>query len=136
MYEPTMLYVDISICNVIGVYKTGQNNITQEGLFERKNKYLSSLAPKKELLQQKINKFGLYPNPASTTITIAYELNQNEKGNVIVYDILGREQMIIDLDYMANRVSVNISSFTPGLYTYKYLVNNVQKETGKLLIEK
>jgi len=117
-------------------YKTGQNNNTQEGLFERENKYLSSFALKKEPLQQKINKFLLYPNPASTTITIAYELKQNEKGNVIVYDILGREQMIIDLDCRANRVSVNINSFTHGLYTYKYLVNNVQKEAGKLLIEK
>ena len=44
-------------------------------------------------------------------------------------------QMKIDLDYNMNKVSVNISALPQGIYTYKYIVSNVQKQAGKLLIE-
>ncbi|MBK6329810.1 MAG: T9SS type A sorting domain-containing protein [Bacteroidetes bacterium] len=66
---------------------------------------------------------------------MAYELSKNQKGLVIVYDILGREQMKIDLHSDNNKVSINVSLLKQGLYTYKYLVNNRQQITGKLLIQ-
>lgn len=131
LYNPASMFDDISICNNIGVYKNGGG----DGLFDDENNYLKNLKPKQNILANSEHKFVLYPNPASTTITIAYQLQPNEKGNVIVYDLLGREQLKMDLDYNINKVSVNISSLPLGLYTYKYLVNNVQKQAGKLLIE-
>ena len=43
--------------------------------------------------------------------------------------------MKIDLHSDNNKVSINVSSLRQGLYTYKYLVNNRQQITGKLLIQ-
>ncbi len=133
MYAPANMFDDIAICNAIGVYKTGNNG---KGKFDDENKYLRSLKPKENTLGKYAeHAFLLYPNPASTTVTIAYELNKNEKGNVIICDILGREQMKIDLWPDNNKVSINVSLLRQGIYMYKYLVNNRQQVTGKLLIE-
>jgi hypothetical protein len=131
LYNPASMFDDISLCNSIGVYKNGGGS----GLFDDENNYLKSLKPKQNDLVNSENQFILYPNPASTTVTIGYKLQPSEKGDVIVYDLLGRAQMKIDLDYNINKVSVNILSLPQGIYTYKYFVNNVQKEAGKLLIE-
>ena len=135
MYEPTSMFDDIAICNSIGVYKT-ENSGNSKGIFDDENAYLQSLKPKESLLTKNSeHPFMLYPNPASTTVTIAYELNNNEKANVIIYDILGREQMKIDLHPDNNRVSINVSLLRQGIYTYKYVVNNLHQYAGKLLIE-
>lgn len=135
MYSPSLLYDDISICNVIGVYKSGNNTGSNSELFQNEKSFLSNLLPKTELVQQNGEKFVLYPNPANTTITINYELQKDEIGNVIVYDIMGREQMKIELHYRNNRTSINVSSLMTGIYTYKYMINSIQKVTGKLIIE-
>jgi len=135
MYNPASMFDDITICNAIGVYKNG-NSGNSKGIFDNENAYLKSLKPKENLLTNNgEHAFMLYPNPATTTVTIAYELNQNEKANVIVNDILGREQMKIDLHPAHNIVSINVSLLRQGIYIYKYLVNNRQEKTGKLLIE-
>jgi hypothetical protein len=131
LYNPASMFDDITICNSIGLYKNGNGN----GLFDDENNYLKSLKQKSSILANSENQFILYPNPASSIITIGYTLQPNEKGDVVVYDILGREQIIINLDYNINKVSVNISSLAQGIYSYKYVVNNVQKQAGKLLIE-
>jgi hypothetical protein len=135
MYSPASMFDDITTCNAIGVYKNG-NSGNSKGIFDDENAYLKSLKPKETLLTKNgEHTFKLYPNPATTTVTIAYELNKNEKGKVIIYDILGREQMKIDLHHDNNKVSINVSLLRQGIYTYKYLVNNAQKIAGKLLIE-
>ncbi len=131
LYNPASMFVDISLCNSIGVYKNGDGS----GLFDDENNYLKNIKPKLNVFSNSENQFILYPNPASTAVTIGYKLQPNEKGDVIVYDLLGRAQMKIDLDYNINKVSINILSLPQGIYTYKYFVNNVQKEAGKLLIE-
>ncbi|MBK6818880.1 MAG: T9SS type A sorting domain-containing protein [Bacteroidetes bacterium] len=136
MYQPALMYDDIAICNAIGVYKPNGNSNNPKGIFDNENKYLQTLKPTNRILEKYSEyPFTLYPNPASTTVTIAYELSKNQKGLVIVYDILGREQMKIDLHSDNNKVSINVSLLKQGLYTYKYLVNNRQQITGKLLIQ-
>jgi hypothetical protein len=98
--------------------------------------YLKSLKPKENALTlQGEHPFLLYPNPASTAVTVAYELSRTEKGMVIMYDILGREQLKIDLHPGTNKMSINVSLLKQGIYTYKYIVNNLHQYAGKLLIE-
>ena len=137
LYNPLAQFDDIALCNIIGVYKNGGSNATEtvRGIFDEENAYLRSLKPKGILPVVSENNFSLYPNPASTTISIAYLLKSNEKGNVFIYDILGREQLNIDLHYTASKVSASISSLQTGIYTFKYHVNNIQREAGKLIIE-
>jgi hypothetical protein len=135
MYNPANMFDDMAICNAIGVYKI-DNSGNGKGLFDAENAYLQSLKPKANILsQQGEHPFLLYPNPAITTVTIAYELGKTEKGMVIMYDILGREQLKIDLHPGYNKMSINVSLLKQGIYTYKYIVNNLHQYAGKLLIE-
>jgi hypothetical protein len=136
MYNPAILYDDIKICNNIGVYKTGDGNDENDRrktVYENENKFLKNIGKKN--IERKDYLFKLYPNPASTQLTITYSLNHTEKGKLIIYDILGREQIQIDLQNNVNKVSVNIQSLPQGIYMYKFFVNNNQTEAGKLLIE-
>ncbi|MBK8330491.1 MAG: T9SS type A sorting domain-containing protein [Bacteroidetes bacterium] len=105
----------------------------EEKKYENENIFLKKLD--KEDIQHSNYMFKLYPNPASTQLTISYLLNSAEKGKLILYDILGREQMQVDLQNNINKVSVNIRNLPQGIYMYKFFVKNNQTENGKLLIE-
>jgi hypothetical protein len=130
------MFDDIAMCNAIGVYKQENNNGNSKGIFDKENSYLQSLTPKENaVIYESKSKFMLYPNPASTTINISYELTQTEKGMVVLYDILGREYLKVDLNSSNNKVIIDISSMNRGIYTYKYMINERQHNVGKLLIE-
>ncbi|MBP6455468.1 MAG: T9SS type A sorting domain-containing protein [Chitinophagaceae bacterium] len=77
----------------------------------------------------------IYPNPSSKQITIEYVLNEGEKGELLVYDIYGRERMKIDLSNTISRVSADISHLELGIYLYRYMINGKNSTTGKLIKE-
>ncbi len=135
MYSPASMFDDIKLCNNVGVYKTNNTSGNTKGIFDAENSYLKSLLPNSKIPILSTNKFNIYPNPASTQITIAYEMKYNEAGLVIIYDIVGRERMKIDLKASVNKIILNVTNLERGIYTYKYISNNFQKETGKFLIE-
>jgi Secretion system C-terminal sorting domain len=134
MFEPAAVYDDIKLCNSVGVYKNSNGN--NEGLFDGESDYLQNLQPAKDKLQISEGDIALYPNPANTQITIAYHLLNGEEGKLIIYEMLGRERMAIELTSSANKVIADVSNLEMGLFTYKYFVNNESRSTGKLLIEK
>ena len=134
--NPGMDYDDLVICNSSGVYKNGGHNQYEEG-----NIFLANMMNNKKdsgggSLVLTERKMKLYPNPASDNITIEYGLKENEAGLLKVYDILGRERMIVALQSDVNFVLVSIGALESGLYSYKYFINDTQQLTGKLLIER
>lgn len=136
--NPLADYNDISICNAAGVYKNGNS----AGLFDEENNWLNNLTKNQNIpsADESISKFSnssfaIYPNPANTNITISYSLNGNQNGELLIYDVLGRKQMSIDLSNSANKVQVNVRTLNQGIYTYKYLINNTVAQTGKIIIE-
>ena len=135
MYYPAILYDDIKICNNVGVYKNGSNNEndTRKTVYADESKFLKNLDIR--YIENANYLFKLFPNPASTQLTIAYSLKNAEKGELILFDVLGRKQMQIDLQSNVNKVSVYIHSLPQGIYMYKFLVNSKQTEAGKLIIE-
>ncbi len=137
--NPLVDYNDLLLCNAAGVYK----NTTGTGLFDEENSWLNSISNSTinnvvdKVMNQTIqeNKFEIYPNPASTVLKIAYQLNEYENGELILFDIIGKEQLRISLSNKSNNVIVNIQNLFKGIYTYKYVINNISKSTGKITIE-
>ena len=131
-YEPAFMYDDIKLCNNPGVYKNRGNN---NGLFTKENEYLKSLKRNEAIPILGFGDFIIYPNPANNIINIKYNIKENEKACVIIYDIVGRERLKINLKSNINQVSININTLETGIYCYKYLVENNTTHTGKLIIE-
>ncbi|MEZ5045908.1 MAG: T9SS type A sorting domain-containing protein [Chitinophagaceae bacterium] len=77
--------------------------------------------------------FMVYPNPASTTITIQYS---NASNTIFaLYDMAGRALFRTELPATQNKVSIDVRSLASGLYTYKQIHHDASIQTGKLLIQ-
>ena len=71
----------------------------------------------------------VYPNPASTTLTI--ELSQSVKGQIILYNSSG--QTVRTEPLVGDRKTLNISNLSAGIYAYKLVIPNKQL-TGKFTV--
>jgi hypothetical protein len=67
--------------------------------------------------------YALYqsrPNPATGTATIAFDLPENTKVNLTVYDISGRKVTTsVDETLPAGEHAVRVSGLAPGVYVYR-----------------
>lgn len=78
--------------------------------------------------QNAIENLKVYPNPASTEITVSYASETNIE-KVSVYNIGGQEVSSIAVESSGeNKVSFNVESYSPGIYfvrigtaTYKFI---------------
>ena len=125
LYQPGITYNDRGICG--GAYKNGGVDAEDEKAREEMEAELDKL----RLLE---NKLLLYPNPANTQLNIKYALQNNDIAELQLIDMLGNVQMRIALDAHNTQTSVNIQHLPIGIYSYRYLLNGVRKETGKLTI--
>ena len=78
------------------------------------------------------NEINVYPNPASTSLTI-HQSTQSSNQQLIITDILGNEvykEMLTGID---NRISV--SSWSNGVYFYQ-IRNDKETIQGKFVVEK
>ena len=78
---------------------------------------------------------GVFPNPASTEVTITYAINSDQLLQIV--DGLGRICMEVLLNPKENRVTKNISQLTDGIYSLRLTgKDNIQKSMGRLTILK
>ena len=84
-------------------------------------------------------KFALYqnyPNPFNPYTTIRFDVVENSRVQLIVYDILGqRVQKLVDAEYSAGRHSVqfNGNRFASGVYLYQIIIDEIN--TGRKFID-
>jgi hypothetical protein len=83
---------------------------------------------------QEIEKaFNIYPNPASSSITI-YSKTEN-KGFIEVFDLTGRNVGTFEMD--SYKKIINLENFENGLYVYKVIDSNKRiLHTGKFSVSK
>jgi len=75
----------------------------------------------------------VYPNPASTSITIAQI--KLKSGSILIYDLQGRLVMNEELNENINIISTN--KLENGIYLYRYVdTNSTLKSSGKISILK
>ncbi len=74
----------------------------------------------------------VYPNPANTSVTIeAEELMFEDNCSVKVIDALGREVGNYTLEF--GKTSIDLSSYSNGIYSFSVLNNKAVVSTGKLV---
>ena len=74
--------------------------------------------------------FGLFPNPATNDVNL--EFVQNGEKNISIYDMTGKQ--VINLVAAENKVKVNISNLSQGVYFVKIQSNN-KTSVAKLVKE-
>ena len=81
-----------------------------------------------------LNQFNLYPNPNNGNMQLDYTLGHREKGELIIYDIRGKELRNYQLTEGKGVLVIGETAFKNGIYLYKIRVNDKVVITDKLVI--
>lgn len=79
---------------------------------------------------------SVQPNPASDFVQFNYYLPDEENGQLIVYDILGKVIFEKMLASGSNSIDVRTSAWAQGVYGYSLLSNGQYVKGAKLVITK
>jgi Concanavalin A-like lectin/glucanases superfamily/Secretion system C-terminal sorting domain len=77
--------------------------------------------------------FSIYPNPARDNITVQYNL-QNKEGVLLIFNTLGKLVSSNDLPAINNGITVDISTFTKGMYAAR-IISEGRSITRKIIVE-
>ena len=66
-----------------------------------------------------------FPNPARESITINYNLNNNEPTVIIIYDQSGKIVLTKELNPSNHSITIPVSEFKPGIYIYGISINEL-----------
>jgi hypothetical protein len=89
-----------------------------------------------EPVQQSISSMtNAYPNPASSTVGIKYEIgNQGQNAHISVYDMLGKKVKEINLEEKQGLVKMDVSGLKAGVYFYSLIIDEKAISTKKLVV--
>jgi hypothetical protein len=76
----------------------------------------------------------IFPNPVSLSATVSVNVNV-KNAQFVVYDVLGKEAMKINLANGAKSFTFERGNLNAGLYLYKLISDNSTISAGKLVIE-
>ena len=81
---------------------------------------------------------NFYPNPASSNATIDVQLNETAKLDITVLNSVGQAvySTSVSGNIGSNKVNVNLSSLSSGLYFYQVKIGNSKAITKKFAVEK
>lgn len=86
---------------------------------------------------------GNYPNPFNPTTNIRFDLPESADVRVEVYDVLGRQVMVLNADALQagadQNIRVDASRFASGTYLYRIVAetaNGVHEATGTMVLVK
>ncbi|MBP1670281.1 MAG: hypothetical protein H6Q21_2647, partial [Bacteroidetes bacterium] len=77
---------------------------------------------------------SLYPNPADDILTLAFDQPVEKTATLIIYSLLGREEMRVPVDAGTTRKSLDISFLARGIYVVT-IQNELSTYTTKLIKE-
>lgn len=82
-------------------------------------------------------RFGqAYPNPASSVVNFDYNINLGGKATVSIYNLLGQELLIQQLDGMEGQASLSVADLTDGIYFCNLMVDGRAVKTEKFVVKK
>ncbi len=79
-----------------------------------------------------------YPNPATESIYIEFELEHPASVRLIIYDLLGNKQAVLVDEFKDSgnyKIMWNTQNITNGIYIFKLAIDN-SIETGRIIISK
>ena len=84
---------------------------------------------------EKITVSGIFPNPASTSAALEYEITgELRDAKIIISNVLGSSLGEYKLTRDAHKVQFNTAEFAPGIYFYTLSVDGKSLFTRKLII--
>lgn len=86
--------------------------------------------------ENKISFGHAYPNPASSMVHFNYQLPATGNVSVSVYNLLGQEVLIQQLDGMEGQASLSVADLTDGIYFCNLKVNGRAVKTEKFVVKK
>lgn len=81
---------------------------------------------------------NFYPNPASSNGTVEVVLNENAKMEVVILNSVGQTvySTSVNGNSGVNKIDINLSSLSSGLYFYQVRIANSKAITKKFAVEK
>lgn len=85
-----------------------------------------------------VSNLSFYPNPASSNGTIEISLIENVKMDIVVMNSVGQNVYSTSVEGNAgtNKVDINLSNLSSGLYFYQVKVSNGKAVTKKFVVQK
>jgi len=80
--------------------------------------------------------FNLFPNPNNGTFEMDYNLKVNGNAKLIITDVLGNNLSSYNLLSTTNKLTINQSGLTSGLYYYYIISDNQPLKAGKISVIK
>jgi hypothetical protein len=77
---------------------------------------------------------SVYPNPASTDVTVSYAIPTGEEGRFVVRNLLGSVVKEEILPEGSGKLGFSVAGMTEGLYFYSLLVNGQPAMTKKMIV--
>ena len=75
-----------------------------------------------------------HPNPASSNTEIHYNLNEDTKSELVVYDLLGNLVRNYSLSPHSKKLSLNLSELNSGMYFVNIKLNDEIHEIKRLIV--
>jgi hypothetical protein len=76
-----------------------------------------------------------YPNPASSLVSVKYDMNQfANNGKIVFYDMLGKKVKDVELTEKQGLAKINVADLTAGLYFYTFVIDDKTIATKKIVI--
>ncbi|MDF2435945.1 MAG: type sorting protein [Bacteroidota bacterium] len=124
----------LATSNVVVLYRVFNTAVAGDTAFVTIH-YIGSAVGIEENKLASVNVSSAYPNPAISTVSIKYEMNQYaQKGKLIVFDMLGNKVKEMDLNEKQGVAKVDVSTMAPGVYFYSFMVNDKALVTKKLIV--
>ncbi|MBL7885423.1 MAG: T9SS type A sorting domain-containing protein [Flavobacterium sp.] len=80
------------------------------------------------------NTFMVYPNPASSNVTIVLQSSTEKIENITIVDIMGKI-VATSSNINSNQYQLNVEAFSKGMYMIEISTNEGSKATKKLVIK-
>ena len=89
-------------------------------------------------LSSSVSNLNFYPNPASSNGTIDVVLKENAKMDIVIMNGVGQTIYTTSLEGTAgnNKVDVNLSNLSSGIYFYQVKISNSKTVTKKFVVQK
>ena len=85
-----------------------------------------------------VNSLTAYPNPATTSVTVAYDLSgfrANSDARLVITNLVGSKVAVRSLNGTSGKVSLDLSGLDAGIYFYSVEANGQSISTRKLIVK-
>ncbi|MCC7331848.1 MAG: T9SS type A sorting domain-containing protein [Flavobacteriales bacterium] len=76
-----------------------------------------------------------YPNPAKDEVNYEIQLSDEQSGQIVIIDLMGKEHASAPLNSGSNKLSFDVKMLPNGIYFYRVMVNSKLHEVNKFIIQ-